>query len=243
MVGMSAPVEPHVSERIPAYALDSLNAAETRQVIEHLARCADCRAELNAYLQVADALGLAAPLAAPPPSLKRHVLARLPGAAPAAPLRPAPRPAPRPTNRPRLSLPLAFAGLLLVVLGLSNLALWQRLRGLAQPAADFRVVSLLGGENAPGASGLLVMDPEGDQGTLVVNGLPALDPTRQYQLWLIRDGQRASGGVFSVSASGYGWLGLTAATPLYQVDGYGVTIEPAGGSPGPTGARVLSGKP
>jgi hypothetical protein len=40
----------------------------------------------------------------------------------------------------------------------------------------------------------------------VVDHLGALSPEQQYQLWLIQDGKRTSGGVFSVSSEGYASL-------------------------------------
>jgi anti-sigma-K factor RskA len=58
-------------------------------------------------------------------------------------------------------------------------------------------------------------------------------------LWLIQDGQRTSGGVFSVSDEGYGSLWISSPEPLATYSAFGITIEPAGGSPGPTGDKVL----
>jgi anti-sigma-K factor RskA len=72
--------------------------------------------------------------------------------------------------------------------------------------------------------------------------LPPLAPDRAYQLWLVnKDGQRVSGGVFSVDAEGYGWLKVWTPQPLGVYQRAGITVEPLDGSPGPTGARVLGG--
>ena len=68
-----------------------------------------------------------------------------------------------------------------------------------------------------------------------------LDDAQQYQLWLIRDGERTSGGVFSVSQSGYTAMQVYSREPLASFDAFGITIEPYGGSPGPTGDKVLGG--
>jgi anti-sigma-K factor RskA len=110
-------------------------------------------------------------------------------------------------------------------------------------------VALAGTDAAPGASGVLVISQDGSSGTLVADGLPVLEAGKQYQLWLIHDGQRDSGGVFSVSpaqAAGvtpdsYAVMAVQSARPLTDYTGFGVTIEPAGGSPGPTGQKVLGG--
>ena len=89
---------------------------------------------------------------------------------------------------------------------------------------------------------MLVIGSDGDEGGLVVEDLPALDANHQYQLWLIdRDGQRTSGAVFSVDAEGYGTTMVTSPLPLTSYVAFGVTAEPIGGSPGPTGQKVLGG--
>jgi anti-sigma-K factor RskA len=104
-----------------------------------------------------------------------------------------------------------------------------------------RTVALNGTEVVPNASGLIVISLDGEHGTLVVDGLPPLDGSHQYQLWLIDDGQRQSGGVFSVDQEGYGALWVSSPEPLSDYSAVGITIEPAGGSPGPTGDKVMGG--
>ena len=104
-----------------------------------------------------------------------------------------------------------------------------------------RVVALAGTKDSTQAIGTLVMNPSGEYGSLVVDHLAALDAGHQYQVWLIKDGQRTSGGVFSVNPDGYASLELYAPLPLIEYQSIGITIEPAGGSPGPTGAKVLGG--
>ena len=89
---------------------------------------------------------------------------------------------------------------------------------------------------------MLVISSDGEHGTLVVDGLPPLDASQQYQLWLIQDGQRTSGGIFSVDGEGYGSLWITSPKPLISYQAVGITVEPAGGSPAPTGERVLGGE-
>jgi anti-sigma-K factor RskA len=104
-----------------------------------------------------------------------------------------------------------------------------------------QAVAMTGTERAPQATGTLLITADGEYGTLIVDGMPALDPGLGYQLWLIRDGQRASGGVFAVNDEGYGVLEVSSPDPLASYSAFGVTIEPEGGSPGPTGDKVLDG--
>lgn len=68
-----------------------------------------------------------------------------------------------------------------------------------------------------------------------------LPADKVYQLWLIRDGQRTSGGTFTVDANGRGQVPIHPPLPIREYQSMGVTVEPTGGSPGPTGARVLRG--
>jgi anti-sigma-K factor RskA len=127
--------------------------------------------------------------------------------------------------------------LLLVILAIGNIILWQRL--LREPTLPGRPVALMGTEVAPEARGTILISEGGRNGTLVVEGLPPLDAAQQYQLWLIDDGARDNGGVFSVNADGYSSMTLTAPQALDAYSAFGITIEPAGGSPGPTGAKVM----
>lgn len=229
-----------LNELIPAYALGSLDAAEAVEVERHLRDCAACRRELAAYEPVIDALALAAPDAAPSPALRRRLLAEASGAGrsrAAAP--PSPKAAPRPdSGRPPRSLWVrpAWASYALLILLIASLG---ALVWLANRAPDTPpVVSLTGSEAAPDASGELRFDAAG-AATLEVWQLPPLPADRQYQLWLIRDGERASGAVFSVNDNGWAELPVEQAESPADITGLGVTIEPAGGSPDPTGEHVL----
>ena len=137
-----------------------------------------------------------------------------------------------------------LVGLVLVLaLVASNVMLWRQLNALqaSNRATAMRVVALSGTETAPGATGLIVVSLDGRHGTLVVDNLPELDAAHQYQLWLIKDGQRTSGAVFSVGEDGYGSKWVDSPEPLADYTSFGVTVEPEGGSPAPTGEKVLGG--
>ncbi|HSJ52112.1 MAG TPA: anti-sigma factor [Anaerolineae bacterium] len=231
----------HVHDSLPAYALHCLDAEEALRVAEHLARCAECRAALLAYEAVVDRLALGAPDATPPARLKGQIMERIqpPQVAQRAPARREGRPW---WQRAAPAWGLA-ALVLLVALVASNLWWWQRSADAGQRVgpADMQVVAMTGTETAPGASGSLLITADGEYGTLIVDGLPALDPGLGYQLWLIRDGQRVSGGVFDVNDEGYGVLEVSSPEPLSSYTAFGVTVEPESGSPGPTGDKVLDG--
>lgn len=233
-------VEQHFNDLLAGYAVDILDETEVSLIEQHLAVCEACRIELREYRETANQLVLGAPEAEPDPAIKARLMKAVqsgssqPGAVLGA------------TWREWLSgffgrtAPAwgAAALVLVLVFFAANLLLWQRAI-LPQTAANMRIIELTGTEHAPGASGVLVMSQDGRRGTLVVDRLPILDESQQYQLWLIEAGERVSGGVFSVRFEGYGYLGVKSEAPLSNFDDFGVTIEPEGGSPGPTGVKVL----
>jgi anti-sigma-K factor RskA len=143
---------------------------------------------------------------------------------------------------PRLAWTLAVAAVLALSLGF-NLFLWRRVNRLEAISAVLpgQIAVLAATEAAAGAHGLVLFGDDGKQATLVVEDLPPLANDRQYQLWLILDGKRTSGGVFSVTPQGYGCMLILSALPLNSYQALGITVEPAGGSPGPTGQRVMGG--
>ena len=71
---MTADTHAEIRDLIPAYALGNLDADEVADVTRHLADCASCRSELDAFGAVVDALALAAPEAAPSPEVRRRLL-------------------------------------------------------------------------------------------------------------------------------------------------------------------------
>jgi anti-sigma-K factor RskA len=258
---MSAPDTPNcetIEPLLAAYALGS-HDSEARAVVEaHLHTCAGCRQTLAAYQRVAHLLPLGAPEAAPAPELRGRVLAAVAAAA-------AGRPTHEPSHRtarwhelarrwrPRLAWALAIV--MLAALLSWNISLQRDLaeartaqqRDAAAMAALFedsqiRQQELLGDAPAPAARGTLVLALSRNEAVLSVSGLPALPPGHVYQLWLVQQGKRTSGGTFVVDAEGCGSILVRTATPLTSYDAVGVTVEPDGGSPGPTTPRVIGGK-
>ena len=57
MTDSSAPHDHEIEELLGAYALDAVNAEEATAVEVHLTTCPRCRAELDAYREMAAALG------------------------------------------------------------------------------------------------------------------------------------------------------------------------------------------
>ena len=234
----------HVTDLIPSYELGSLDLDEVGQIEVHLSVCEVCRAELVRFTSIVNEFPLAVQEHPLPNHLKKAILRE---AAKAANLQETRRTRFRKESRPRTAWSMPTWGALglvvLALLAVSNLFLWRQVEVLENAATTaLRTVRMSGTDFSPQATGMIVMSLDGEYGTLVVDHLPPLEAERQYQLWLVRDGKRTSGGIFSVSAEGYASLIVSSPDPLNTYQAFGITIEPTGGSPGPTGERVLAGQ-
>jgi anti-sigma-K factor RskA len=234
---------PHTEliDLIPPYALGILNEEEREQVTRHLKTCATCRDELAAYESITDSMAMAVPPEMPPPDLKQKLKGRIPQKT---------YQAMEETSQPmwkqrlttwRRRLPdglrwqPAFVFVIIVVVFLVGaFFIWQQ-----AIVPSNRQIELTATDTAPNASGIIEITNDGREATLTVSGLPVLTQENQYQLWLIQDGQRVSGAVFSVNENGTANVPIDSGRPLIEYGAFGITIEPAGGSPGPTGDRVL----
>jgi hypothetical protein len=75
-----------------------------------------------------------------------------------------------------------------------------------------------------------------------VRDFPPCEAGMKYQLWLTKNGQKTSGGLFSVDASGMGLLVMPLEFDLDLYEMIGITPEPATGSSGPTAPPVVLGE-
>lgn len=111
---------------------------------------------------------------------------------------------------------------------------------LAQPGT--RLVPLSGTESAPGARGYAIITGD-NRVTFYQAGLPALRANRTYQIWFIRNRGTpvVSGGIFNPNGARQTEVELPAGDLANNLTGIAVTSEPSGGSPLPTGAKLLIG--
>lgn len=222
---------------VAAYALGSLDPAAARRLEPHLQECEECRKLLREYTEVIQLLPLALDTADPPEGAGERLLKR---ARETEHMRP--RQSERSRRIPeRWTLPAA-AILLLVLLG--GVAALVAILGDDDGVPEVReVIRLSGSENAPDAVGQLLVLEDGSV-ELVVSDLPPLSEGEAYQFWFVQpDDVRMSGGLFSVNEDGESVVLLDMPyDSIYQFDRVGVTVEPEGGSPGPTGTNVLIGR-
>lgn len=251
-----------IQELLAAYSLDALDEREREVVAGHLERCPPCGTDLPEYEMIAGGLGLAVEQQEPPADLRGRILAAAArdAGAPAHPGKGLLR-----LPRPR---PVAVVAALALVVALSA-ALWaaglqmelgeQRaaiatLRERASrfdrvvtvlQAPDLRVRALAGTDAAPSGMGRVYVDPHTGAGMLTVRALPPLPSGRAYQLWWVRpDGKRESGGLLTwTDQGGNGYVLVQCPVPCTSFEAAGVTEEPTGGSPAPTGQRLLAAAP
>ena len=236
-------------ENIGAYLLGALPDLDRQAFERHLERCGDCRSELERLRPAAEALPRAVTPLTPPPRLKAalmEVVDREAGAGRGpATEQAAARPRSRGSRRrltdllqPGLRLrPAAIwvsAALLLAVGAGGGFALSERVgdggsRTLAAQVDESRL---------PRASARLVVPDDGRAAVLQTNAMPSLDEGSVYQVWLERDGEVIPQSLFQVGPDGQGAGVVTDG--LEGADAVMVTREPAGGSPAPTEAPVLS---
>lgn len=127
----------------------------------------------------------------------------------------------------------------------SNLTLEQQLAAdreqLVLLANARQAVLLSGTESAPAASGAFYVSER--EGVLVVRGLEPLAEEQAYQLWLIpAEGQPVSAGLLPLREAGPTWQTVAIPDGARDFAGFGISIEPALGSPAPTGPIVLLGQ-
>lgn len=255
---------------IPAYALGAADADEAVLVEAHLAGCAEAAAELAAYTELADTLLYSAPPVQPPAALAGKLRAATAPNAPA-PARQPVLARTQPGFWQRLGAALSprqwrpayvLAALALLTLVATNLywgSQMQSLRSAQQTLAarldqqtdvltqvgegDFLRIYLPAGPagEASDAYATVVCNPKQQAGFILAENLPALPEDQAYQVWLIKDGQRTSGGLLQPNDQGLGWLAFRAPLPMGEYTEVGITAEPATGSPGPTSPPVIKG--
>lgn len=226
-----------IRDLLPAYAVGAVDPEERAVVEAHLATCAACRAELKSYEALAEDMLYAVPPTAAPPRLEARLRAAI---------RQEKESGSRREAFYRRVLPLAAGIALLLGANLYWAVQVRELRSQLQvqatalaALAEAPAVTLVGDVAAPEAKGVLYMRPDAHVALLHVYNLPPLPSDKAYQVWLIHDGKRDSAALFQVQGQRELVVLIQAPRPFREYDAIGITIEPAGGSPGPTGPRVL----
>lgn len=218
---------------IAPYALGALPEEEIRFVRAHILECEVCMAEADDYFEAASSLSLTVGAVEPPAGFSDRILAR----ATESQVSLVGRRKPRGIWRlvPALATgALAVATILLVSTVVDTrsdldrnekalIALLQGAEGVELRGEDEAVARLV---------------PTDEGSTLIVAGMTKAPEGLDYQLWFMQgDTEPVSAGVFDVS----GELSVVETDlPFEDYTGAAVTLEPDGGSDGPTG-RVVAG--
>ena len=267
---MSA-VHEQMAALAPAFVLGALDAEEKRAFELHLAECPLCESDVRSLMPVVDALGRAAPQAAPSPALRRRVVDAV--ASEAA------RATPNVVYHDRRAIPgwLPIAALLAVSIGLGAYVATLRTRiadlevrldqaaaqlaaatsatsearrvafqaqsiGSVLAAPDLVRIDLAGQKPAPQASARALWSRTRGM-VFTFNNLPSLPDSRVYQVWVVTAGNmQISAGLLTPDDAGRG-IGLFETPPDIAPVLIAVTDEPAGGVPKPSGSFQLLGKP
>jgi anti-sigma-K factor RskA len=238
-----------------AYALGALGKGERDAVEAQLQASAELRAELAEHQRALSRLTQAEPQLELPTAMKADLFTRL-GASPIN------TPTPQPKRKaglwesltrgiavPRFAL---AAAVLVAALGLGGLG-YRVVQLSNQRAAQRQALDLITDTSAvsvklkarpaaPNAAGRIRYKPNSNIGILETWDLPVLEANRIYQLWLVYpDNTRDTGALFKiVSEDGTATVLIMAPKAFGTYTNFGISIEPDGGSPGPTGPGVLS---
>lgn len=260
-----------VRELLPLLALNALDVDERDVVDDHLAECSACLEELAGYFETAAAVALALPQSDPSPAVKSRLLAEArrtrmqPVGAGRGRISQRPLSAARRAWHWQVSLSTLVASVALLLAAGSTVwalslraeldaqnariaTLSERANNYARvtavlQAADTQIRVLQSTSGAPDTFGRVYIDPDTSEGMLMVRNLPPLPQGRVYQLWVAgADGTRQSAGLLTwTDKAGNGYTLIKCPEKLSRWRWFNVTEEPAGGSPTPTGTRVLGG--
>ena len=252
-----------------SYVLGALDPHEREAFEAHVKTCPVCSNEVRSLLPVADALGRAVPQITPDPALRARVLAAVPGTS-ARDVPTAPAKIVRAAWLPVAASVVVAIGLAAYAWQLRGrvAALETRLDRAEQRAAtaerdilearrvgdeaqsviavlsapDLVRMDLNGQKVAPQASGRALWSRNRGM-VFLSNNLPAAQPGRVYQVWVLVKGNPISAGLLSTDAAGRATAYFQTPTDIPPPTGVAVSLEPAGGVPQPTGDLYLVGAP
>lgn len=113
-------------------------------------------------------------------------------------------------------------------------------------AKNMQLINMAGLDPSPEGYGKIIWDPSKRQAILQLANLPVPPEDKDYQLWLIKEGQNPiPSGVFDFDQPSndlFFKVEQLAKASASQQNTFAVTLEPEGGVPQPTGDMFLLGK-
>lgn len=238
---------------IPAYALGALDPDERAEVESFVSSDAEARRLLAEYQPVVESLVLTVPARRAPAHLGADLRQRLAAERATTPIpAPAARPVPAPVRRPVWLWPAAAAAAFVLVVG--AVLLLNRPAPMTAEQMYEQIAALPDALRMPvdpgdgqAVEGELLISPDGKQAVIWVRDMPRLGDDQTFELWLVDEAGPKSGGLIRIAEPdqmNFIMLPLEKSADDYM--GFGISIEPAGGSPkqdGPTGPRVFGVAP
>jgi anti-sigma-K factor RskA len=231
-------------ENLAAYAMGALNAEEASALEAHLRTCDSCRAELADYQRVSAGLLSALPPQAPPAAIKKNLQMTLRSQVKSA----------RPQIKWSLNRLVVGAAIVLLI-GLNIVSIFEvsslkqeQTERDGQYGSQQTAIAMLAYPSTQtisfdqtGISGSLLVDKKRNLLAVFAWNLPSPPAGKTYQMWLIDPKEDRTSGGFLVSENTQPFVMavIKSPQPLTGFVGFGITLEPVGGSPKPTGPRVL----
>jgi anti-sigma-K factor RskA len=258
-------MDPRIEELFPFYALDALTDEERELVESYLSEHPEAREQINDLHAGASVLPYGISPVEPPRQVKQALMARVNADAEAR-ARASIQTPQRSSRRSgfanlfqAFSLGAAAVAIIWAVvlsgqvsrlqneiLGLHDTlakqshSLEQIIANLPKsPPSNVITVSIKGTNIEPGIHGQLIADPKEKSAVLVISGLPKLEANKTYQVWLGSGGSLVSAGLLSVDENGQGVVIITSSESISAFNQLGISVEPQGGSPQPTGDIVV----
>ncbi len=218
-----------------AYAIDALDDVERARFERHLAGCAECRAEVES-LREAAALLPETTLAEPPASLRARVLDDIDTVRPLPPVTVSVTPATPVGARRRIAV-LVAAAAVLVAIGGVGATVWHPWSddSSAAPSAADRIRAAEDAESwsqrlDDGSRVEITRSSTLNAAVVETHDMAPAGEAKVYQLWLQHGDVMVSAGLMPPGPDNTVVLEGDPATAI----GFGITREPAGGSPEPT---------
>ncbi|MEE9414966.1 MAG: anti-sigma factor [Acidimicrobiales bacterium] len=232
--------EHDIHNLVAAYALDALEPDETSAFEAHLASCDSCTTELTEFRETAAALA-SAETTAPPVRLREQVLTEVHNT----------RQLPPEVSRSDTPIELSkwrdrrsfakvalgsVAAAVLIVAGIAVLSDDDPVPdevAVVYQASDATTITL--NQQPPAVAGevTIVYSEEASAVVVRASDLNPVDDSQTYELWAITASGAEPVGLFVPDDSGGVIEALATDAPADAV--WGITVEPEGGSPQPTG--------
>jgi anti-sigma-K factor RskA len=250
----------HPHDLLPAFALGALDVDEASQVLQHVAVCTPCRADVEAWGAIVGLLPYTVASHSPSAHIKRRLFAMIDASADARPGADAAPSRQSPARRwmgalaaGAMSLALVFGLLFANERGHTDTLTAQlderertiqRVRTQLErelQATVFMATAIsqpLEGAQA-GAQGKMYMKSGDTHVVLVVHGLQPPPAGKVYQFWLATADTQVPSEIFTVGPGGAATLAIEAPAPVDSYAQVMVTVEQAPGSQSPSDQIVL----